>query len=358
MTCVRRSMSPTAWLAAWLAACLCLVAFGARPAQAQASVAAIATDQSASRSERLIAGAKKEGALTVYSSLPNKENRILVDAIGKKYGIKVSLWRASSEDLTNRAVAEKNAGRFDVDIFMGATSGIEALHREKLLQEVKSPVLADIVPQAIAPHREWVDLYLNTIVQAYNTNAVKKEELPKTYADLADPRWKGKLTMEADDFDWFAEVARDLGEDKGLALFRAIVAKNGISLRKGHTLLTNLTAAGEVPLALTVYGYSAEQAKRKGAPLDWFTLKPALARGTGIALAKRAPHPHAAVLFYDYVLGEAQAIFAKRDFVTTNKKYPSEMGKTQFKIIDSAYMLQNQDKWQKLYQDVIVHAGR
>ena len=174
----------------------------------------------------------------------------------------------------------------------------------------------------------------------------------------ADPRWKGRLTMEADDFDWFAEVVRGLGEEKGLALFRAIVAKNGISLRKGHTLLTNLTAAGEVPLALTVYGYSAEQTKRRGAPLDWFTLNPALARGTGIALAKRAPHPHAAVLFYDYVLGEAQAVFAKRDFVTTNRKYPSEMGKRQFKIIDSAYMLENADKWQKLYKEIVVQAGR
>ena len=355
MTCVRRSTpGPTAALAIGLG----LIAPGAQLAQAQDSVAAVASDQSTDRTARLIAGAKKEGALTVYSSLPNKENRILVDAIQKKYGIKVSLWRASSEDVLNRSVAERNGGRFDVDIMMGATSGIEPLHREQLLQEVKSPVLADIVPQAIAPHREWVDLYLNTIVQAYNTNQVKKEDLPKTYADLADPRWKGRLTMEADDFDWFAEVVRGLGEEKGLALFRAIVAKNGISLRKGHTLLTNLTAAGEVPLALTVYGYSAEQTKRRGAPLDWFTLNPALARGTGIALAKRAPHPHAAVLFYDYVLGEAQAVFAKRDFVTTNRKYPSEMGKRQFKIIDSAYMLENADKWQKLYKEIVVQAGR
>ena len=355
MTCVRRSTpGPTAALAIGLG----LIALGAQLAQAQDSVAAVASDQSTDRTARLIAGAKKEGALTVYSSLPNKENRILVDAIQKKYGIKVSLWRASSEDVLNRSVAERNGGRFDVDIMMGATSGIEPLHREQLLQEVKSPVLADIVPQAIAPHREWVDLYLNTIVQAYNTNQVKKEDLPKTYADLADPRWKGRLTMEADDFDWFAEVVRGLGEEKGLALFRAIVAKNGISLRKGHTLLTNLTAAGEVPLALTVYGYSAEQTKRRGAPLDWFTLNPALARGTGIALAKRAPHPHAAVLFYDYVLGEAQAVFAKRDFVTTNRKYPSEMGKRQFKIIDSAYMLENADKWQKLYKEIVVQAGR
>ena len=65
-----------------------------------------------------------------------------------------------------------------------------------------------------------------------------------------------------------------------MQLFRDIVAANGISVRKGHNLLTNLVAAGEVPLALTVYGFLAEQAKRKGAPLDWFVIPPAVARMT------------------------------------------------------------------------------
>ena len=85
-------------------------------------------------------------------------------------------------------------------------------------------------------------------VQAYNTNLVRKDELPKAYRDLLNPRWKGRLAVEAEDYDWFAQVVLGLGEAQGLKLFRDIVATNGISVRRGHSVLNNLMAAGEVPL--------------------------------------------------------------------------------------------------------------
>src|SRR5438067_6311238 len=113
--------------------------------------------------------------------------------------------------------------------------------------------------------------------------------------------------MEAEDSDWFGAVVSALGEERGLKLFRDIVAANGISVRKGHTLLTNLVISGEVPLALTAYNYKAEQLKNKGAPIDWLVIgKHAIARPNGIGLMLRAPHPNAAVLFVDFCLTEAQ----------------------------------------------------
>ena len=97
----------------------------------------------------------------------------------------------------------------------------------------------------------------------------RRTTCPKSYRDLLKPEWKGKLGIESEDFDWFAQVVMDLGEARGLQLFRDIVAANGISVRKGHNLLANLVAAGEVPLALTVYGFLAEQseAQRRAARL-------------------------------------------------------------------------------------------
>src|SRR5258707_3958079 len=139
-----------------------------------------------------------------------------------------------------------------------------------MLVPVNSPYLADLIPESIAPHREWASVYLNTFVQAFNTGLVKKEMLPKTYQDLLKPQWRGKLAIEAEDYDWFAQVVLGLGEAQGLKLFRDIVATNGLSVRKGHTLLANLVAAGQVPLALTVYGFSAQQMKQKDSPRDWF----------------------------------------------------------------------------------------
>jgi iron(III) transport system substrate-binding protein len=325
-----------------------------RPALAQQSrVAEIATYQGADREQRLIEGAKKEKELTFYSSVPPDDISALVSAFDKKYGVKVKVWRADSEGFLQRIVSEARARRFEVDIMAGSSSALEPLYRENLLQEVKSPYLADIIPAAIAPHRQWVSIYLSTFVQAYNTNLVRKDSLPRTYQDLLSPEWKGKLGIEAEDFDWFAQVVTDLGEAQGLRLFRDIVATNGISVRKGHSLLTNLVAAGEVPLALTAYGFLAEQAKRKGAPLDWFVIPPAIARSTAEGLARNAPHPYAAVLFYDFLIGDGQQILASRAFVPASRNIETPF-KGPLKLIDSALMLDQAKKWQELFQKTIV----
>src|SRR5262245_13209190 len=184
-----------------------------RPALAQANrVAEIANYQGADREQRLIEGAKKEKELTFYSSIPPDDISVLAAAFDKKYGVKVKVWRADSEGFLQRILSEARARRFEVDVVAGSSSALEPLYRENLLQETKSPCLADIIPQAIAPHRQWVSVYLSTFVQAYNTNLVTKDSLPKTFQDLVRPEWKGRLGIEAEDFDWFAQVVMDMGE--------------------------------------------------------------------------------------------------------------------------------------------------
>jgi iron(III) transport system substrate-binding protein len=328
-------------------------------ATAQSSrVADIATYQGADREQRLIEGAKREKELTFYSSVPPDDIAALVSAFDKKYGIKVRVWRSDSEGFLQRIVNEARARRFEVDVMAGASSALEPLYRENLLQEVKSPYLADIIPEAIAPHRQWVSIYLTTFVQAYNTGLVAKDSLPKTYHDLLRPEWKGRLGIEAEDFDWFAQVVLDLGEAQGLKLFRDIVATNGLSVRKGHSLLTNLVAAGEVPLALTAYDFLAEQAKRKGAPLDWFVIPPAIARSTAQGLARNAPHPYAAMLFYDFLISDGQQILASRAFVPASRRIENPFDKGPLTLIDSALMLDQAKKWQELYQKTILGPSR
>jgi len=333
-----------------------LLAASAPSAFAQPNrVAEIANYDGPDREQRLIEGAKREKELTFYASVPTDDIAALVAAFDKKYGVKVKVWRADSEGFRQRIIGETRARRFEVDVMAGSSSALEPLYRENLLQEVKSPIFADIIPTAIAPHRQWVAVYLSTFVQAYNTNLISKDSLPRSYRDLVNPEWKGKLGIEAEDFDWFAQVVTDLGEPAGLRLFREIVAANGISVRKGHSLLTNLVAAGEVPLALTAYGFLAEQAKSKGAPVDWFVIPPAIARATAEGLARNAPHPYSAVLFYDFLIGDGQQIFANRAFTPVSRKI-----ETPFKgeIIDSAIMLDQARKWQDLYQKTIIMPSR
>jgi iron(III) transport system substrate-binding protein len=331
----------------------------AMPALAQPNrVGEIATYPGADREQRLLEGARKEKELTFYSSIPPEDVAVLAAAFDRKYGVKVRIWRADSESVLQRVLSEAKARRFEVDVISAASTALEPLARENLLQEVRSPALSDLVPEALAPHRQWIAIYFNTIVQAYNSNMVPKDRLPKAYRDLLRPEWRGWLGIEAEDYDWFAQVVIDLGEAQGLRLFGDIVATNGISVRKGHNVLANLVSTGEVPLALTVYGFLAEQGKRRGAPIDWFVIPPAIARPSAQGVAKNSPHPHAAVLFHDFLLGEGQQILAARHFVAVSRKIDSPFRNAPLRLIDAATMLDQARKWQDRYQTTIIGPSR
>ncbi|MGH8641680.1 MAG: ABC transporter substrate-binding protein [Burkholderiales bacterium] len=333
------------------------LALAAAPAAAQMSE--VAALQGADREQRLIEGARKEGSLTLYTSFTTNDMAVFFAAFEKKYGIKVNAWRASSEAVLQRAVNEARARRYEVDAFETNGPELEALHREQILQAVNSPHHSTLVPQAVRPHREWATTRFNLFVAAYNTNLVKKEELPRTWADLAHPQWKGRLGIEAYDHDWFAGIVGGLGEAQGLKVFRDIVSANGISVRKGHTLLSNLVVSGEVPLALTIYYYRPVQLKEKGAPIDWFALKPVLARPNGVAVARRAPHPHAALLFYDFMLNEAQEIMTKRNFIPSSARITATLKDVpQFTVIDPKVVLDEGEKWVKLYDEIFIKHAR
>jgi iron(III) transport system substrate-binding protein len=350
---------PIRMRAAALLAALTVVPLMAAPARAQApaaTLAELAAYSGPDRTQRLVEGAKKEGMLTIYSSVTVDDMKVLSAAFEKKYGVKLQAWRASSESILQRTLIEQRGGRYEVDAIETSAAEMESLYREQMFQVVKSPHLADIVPAALRPHGAWVGDRLNIISAGYNTNLVRKADAPKSYEDLLDPKWKGKLGIEADDAIWFGALARQMGEDKAIRLFREIVRRNGISVRKGHTLLANLVVSGEVPFALTLYHYKAEQLKNNGAPLEWYVMPPGLARFLGTGVMRRAPRPHAAVLFMDFMLFEAQKLLLDRDFTPTNMKVkPLDV---QFGVIDPAQVLDEGNKWQKLYDEIVVKQGK
>jgi iron(III) transport system substrate-binding protein len=333
-----------------------LAMYGSSNAQsAPASVADLATYKGADRQQVLIDGAKKEGELVLYTSMPKEDVEALSSVFTKQTGIKLKVWRASSEQVMQRVVTEARGKRYDVDIIENSVPGQLALSREKLLQAVQTPAQDNIIPQAIPDHHEWTGSTFDAFVQAYNTSKVKKEDLPKTYDDLLDSKWKGKLGIEAADSVWLATVINALGQQKGTELFQKLVATNGISVRSGHSLLTNLVASGEVPLALTTYNYSPAQLKQKGAPIDWFMIEPAVAQFRGVAMASKAPHPHAALLWYDFMLSDtAQRILADRFNYPTSKHLESPLGHVAIIFVDPAQALDKDQEWTRDFQQTIV----
>jgi iron(III) transport system substrate-binding protein len=340
-----------------LAALSCLCGLLATPCAfaqtASPTLADIAAYSGPDRLAKLVAGAKNEGAVNIYTSETVEDIGALGAAFQKQYGIKPNVWRGSSEDILQRAVVEARGGRFDADAFETGATAMESLHRELLLQRIDLPAATDLAPEAIQPHHEWIGTRYNIFVAAYNTGLVPGTALPKSYDDLADAKWKGKLGIEADDSDWFGVVIEALGEARGLKLFRDIVAANGVSVRKGHTLLANLVVSGEVPLAIGTYLYKVAQLKGRGAPIDSLSLAPVVARFEGAGVARRAPHRYAAMLFMEFMLTEAQDILAKRDFFSAQLKVkPMPAGLT---FLDPAKALDQGPKWSKYYRDIVTH---
>lgn len=344
------------WAAAVLTAAMPLAGL-AQPAAAGAP-AVLALYEGADRLSRIAPAAKKEGSLLLYTTIAATSMEKIGADFEQRYGVKVNVWRAGTDKLMQRVLTEARSNRFDADAIHFGSPEMEALHREKLLQEVRSPHHRNLVQGAVPPHRSWAATYLNVYALAYNTNKVRKEELPKTYQDLLEPRWRGRLGVEAKDQEWFLGIVKDMGEARGLEYFRALVAANGPSVRIGHTVLANMVVSGEVPLALTVFSYMPEQLKRKGAPIDWFLLEPVVIRPNAIGVMRRAPHPNAALLFYEYMLGEGQQLLSDMAYVPAARREESSLRNLRIRILDPVEVLDENDKWSRLYADVVTRQSR
>ncbi len=271
--------------------------------------------QGAGREERLAAEARKQGEVVMYTSLNLKDSVPITEAFEKATRLKVQLWRASSEKVLQRAVAEARAGRFACDIIETNGPEMEAAHREKLLEEFYSPHFRDLPAAAFPKHRHYVADRFNFFTIGYNTSLVKPEEVPKAYED-ADSRPQ---------------------------------------IRTGHTLMGELVASGEIPLAATIYNHNIERLALKGAPVQWKALNPTFGRPNAIGVARHAPHPHAAMLFVDFMLSkEGQTLIRDRNRVPASLSVETRLNKFPFHMIDPVITLDENDRWEKLWIDLFL----
>src|SRR5438094_4339077 len=159
----------------------------------------------------------QDKTVVFYTSLAPTESGPPGQAFEKKTGIKVEIWRALSEKVVQRALTEARARRNAVDVIETNGPEMEMLAREQLFAELKSPYLADIPASAIPKHRQWIPDRLNFFVVAYNTTKVRRDELPRDYRGFLDPKWKGRLGLEATDTEWMATLVKRWGERDGKA---------------------------------------------------------------------------------------------------------------------------------------------
>ncbi len=301
-------------------------------------VLAVASYQGADRTERMIAEARKEGELMLYSSITQEDQLRLAADFKRRYGITVKSWRGSQANILQR---------------------VEVLARAKLLQRMNSPfVEQELLPETMPTHGEWAPDRLNLLVYAYNTDAVKPADVPKSWQDLLGPKWKGRIGMESTNVEWFAALIDSLGEKPGLDLFRRM-GDNGVAVRTGHTHSTGLVIAGEIPVMLGVYSHDVDRMKVKGAPVNWFVLPPAVVLPSAVAVSRRAPHPNAAALFCDYMLTEGQRFYTEVHRVPANRNYDTPVRRLvrerqAVKIVNAQEAIDDYEKWHDLYKRIIV----
>jgi iron(III) transport system substrate-binding protein len=310
------------------------------------------------RAERLLSGAKKEGTVSLYTSMQLPDSTPLTQAFEKKYGVKVTLWRASGEKIVQRALAEARAGRFDVDVVETDGAQMEILYREKQFAPFYSPSVADIPANIIPAHKSYVPTRLSLYVLVYNTKLVPPGDVPKTYEDLLDPKRSGKLGIEAADVPWFASVAKAMGADKGLAYFQKLAATRP-SVRSGHTLLAELVASGELALAPDAHIQGVARLKARGAPVEWKPLQPAFGQPSSVAVERRAPHPHAALLFADFILSkDGQEIIKARKRVPSSRAVNSPLNNFDYGLVDPVIVLDEWDQWEKRWSELFLKGQR
>jgi iron(III) transport system substrate-binding protein len=315
---------------------------------------AIYTYRGADRDQRLVEAARKEGTVTFYTSMQTPESGPLSRAFQKKYGIKVQLWRAGSEQVVQRAVNEARGGRALLDAVETNAPEIESLGREGVVAEYHTPHATDFPDWAIPKHRRWYSDRANLWVVAFNTNKVQRTDIPKTYEGFANPKWKGRISIESSDQDWMYAVVQYMGEQRGMEFFRKLAALRP-DMRAGHALLAQLIAAGELHVGLTVYSGNADSIKRRGGPIDWLPVEPIVGRPQGIGVARNAPHPNAALLFADFVLSpEGQKILNSLDRNPSSKRESTLLTKFKYQMVDPIVWVEQAPRWEKIWQDLFL----
>ncbi len=281
----------------------------------------------------LVDKARAEGEVVWYSTLPLPETQAWAQLFTKKYGIKVSLFRAGATGMTQKLQTEIPAGRWGFDVVMNRASNLELYRRKNWLQKMNFPERSRFLDGFMDPDDYWAAYYIQFWSVAYNTNMVKPGDLPKSYEELANPKWKDKLTMDEQDVDLYATWLKLMGRDKGREWFKKLVA-NGLRPRRGHTMEAQLVSAGEFALGISAYASVIENIRAKGAPIDWIAFEPVPVNVLAWGISAKPPHPNAARLFLYWGLSAeglkamndiSDRVPARRDVPIKNKRLEKMM---------------------------------
>jgi ABC-type Fe3+ transport system substrate-binding protein len=274
----------------------------------------------------LIAAAKKEGQVVWYTTqIVNQFVRPAAAAFEQKYGIKVKYVRADSKGVTLRVLNEGTAGRVQADVFDG-TAGVAPLKKQNLVAKFVPESAARLNKQFVDPQGYWTATNLYVLSPSYNTNLVTKADAPKTFEDLLNPRWKGKIAWNATATmsgagGFVGLIVETMGEQKGRAYLKKLAQQQIFPMHTSAREVLNHVIVGESALSLNIFNNHAVISAAKGAPVAWIPMQPVVGVLSVASLTRDAPHPNAGKLLIDFLVSpEGQKIFYDADYIPIDPK--------------------------------------
>jgi len=304
----------------------------------------------------LIEAAKKEGEMVYYTTMTLSQSKKVVDKFEKKYPfIKVDLFRTGGGPLLNKIQTEARGGRYAWDVVSGRGEMVLPLMNAKFLAPYRSPESKTIEEDLVDNEGYWTAYYVNPYVLGYNTNLVKKEDVPKTYEQLLDPKWKGKkISIDDEAYGLLSGLIRAWGKEKAVSYFKKLAAQDPVLMR-GNTNRVQLTVAGEYSL-IVAYAPTIQRETSRGAPMDWVPLEPVAVQVNPMMLAAKAPHPNAAKLFIDFLLskeGQKMLVGFRRIPIRPDvNPDPPRLFKGYKRIVEHPEEYKNFTETVKLYQEI------
>jgi iron(III) transport system substrate-binding protein len=274
-----------------------------------------------------VAAAKKEGKVVVYAAVPPQTMKVINDPFEKKYGIRVEYWRASATGILERAMNEWRVGQPGFDVVEGNKGPQLILKSEGIFDRFIPPSAGKFPRQFIEADGLLTPWRFNPISILYNTELVKKEDLPKTLGDLLLPRWKRRITIpDPSHHTTTAQFLADLDRYDGMKWreFAKGLAQQQPLLVESFAPIVNAVVRGEAHLGITYLKYVGQY---KG-PIDYVRLSKYLADTNYLGISKKAVNSNAGRLYIDYICspGGQKAMAATGEFVLAPQIAPAIQG--------------------------------
>jgi iron(III) transport system substrate-binding protein len=305
------------------------------------------------REDKLVELADKEGGqLNLYTSLtPDALKQVEGDFTDKYDKINLNVYRADSETVLQRLVQESKAKFKGADAVETNGPELYSLDKSSVLVPYDSPANADLVKDATAYKGFTADRF-NEFAISWNTKLVPSGQQPKSWEELADPKWNGKLAMELEDVDWYKTlydywVSHGKSKEQAQKLFEDMA--RGARFVKGHTVMGDLLGSGEFSVAASNYSYLTEGVKKKGGPVEWERVPPPILRPNGVGVVNGVRHPATAMLFQDWILTDGQDTLAKLKLTPARKDIAGDLAKRGI-FVDLRSLSAGEQEWTDRYE--------